>query len=179
MKKIFFYLTLTFVYCGLYAQDHQIVNENSTLTISGGSTLHDWTVTANQMDGTLTMVGDSIMDINLEFASQEIKSERGPDMDAKIVKALKGEEYEKIAFTAQVAVKGDNSTYHTTGTLNIAGEERDIEVSSMMEGDRLKGSVDISFSQFNIEPPSALFGTIKCKDPLVVNWDVQIKSLAK
>jgi hypothetical protein len=65
------------------------------------------------------------------------------------------------------------------GELTLAGEQREIEmvvVAERLADGRftLVGSRELKMTDFNITPPSALFGLIKAKDTVEVVFDLMI-----
>jgi len=64
----------------------------------------------------------------------------------------------------------------STGILSIAGNEQEVEVAVTgqltAEGQlTFKGSKALKFSDFDIEPPSAMFGQIVCGDEITVHFE--------
>ena len=89
----------------LFAQDVEYkaeLGENSTMTIDGTSTIHDWTSTVEEIDGALVLVektakkglkkGDKIKQLKITIPVKKIISPRGSSMDNRTWKALKEEE---------------------------------------------------------------------------------------
>ena len=154
------------------AQDTYKLNDNSAMTISGSSTVHDWTVTANQMEGTLEMKANAISKIGLTVPVESIKSERGPTMDNKMYAALKKDEYPSVRFQLQ-EVKG---TTVLTGMLNIAGTEKSVqivaEINPTYDAITIKGEKKLVLQDFGMEPPTAMFGQIVVGDEVTVQFDL-------
>ena len=66
-----------------FAQEIYILSSESTLTVDGTSTIHDWTVTANTIEGKMNLDGDVLREIIFEVTVADIMSERGATMDKK------------------------------------------------------------------------------------------------
>ena len=68
-----------------------------------------------------------------------------------------------------------NFTLTSKGILKMVGLEKAIEIEVMGQktdnGMVLKGSKPLKFSEFEIEPPSAMFGQIVCGDDIAVNFE--------
>ena len=171
MKK-----ALTFLFLGLglagFAQDSYTLAPESTLTIDGTSTVHDWTVAANAMEGTLTATATRPKEINFGINVADIQSERGPAMDKKMHAALKKEEHPKVSF----ALEEFKGTSTLAGTLSIAGTEKRVEIpakiSTSATGIRISGEQKIILQDFGMEPPTAMFGQIIVGDEVTVKFDL-------
>ncbi|HCX75920.1 MAG TPA: hypothetical protein DHU93_11575, partial [Algoriphagus sp.] len=79
-------------------------------------------------------------------------------------KALRAKQHPNIHFELTRA-QVDDLTIFAGGRLTIAGTTRPVEfkVDYRVSGKniRFKGSLPVTFSQFNMDPPTAVFGTIK------------------
>lgn len=156
-----------------YSQETYKLSESSLLTINGTSTVHSWTVTANDLQGSMSYA-DNIKDISLQVPVADIKSERGAAMDKKMHAALKMEEHPEVSFTFQEIDKGDGLSIK--GKLTIAGVEKSVdlksEVSTVDNGYRIRGSKEIALQDFGMEPPTAMFGQIVVGDKVTVNYNL-------
>lgn len=166
-------LTLLFVaYIGT-SQDMYTLSEQSELTISGTSTVHDWTIAANNMKGFLSHSGE-IMDLGLKVPVSKIKSERGAAMDKKMHGALKLEQHPEIKFKFQEITK--NNGFVINGRLRIAGVEQEVELPSditLLNGSyTIKGEYKIALQDFGMEPPTAMFGQIVVGDMVTVSYNL-------
>ena len=172
MKKNILTLVLASITFVGFAQETYTLSSESTLTIDGTSTLHDWTVTANTMDGKLVAEGTAPKEIDFEVLVADIKSERGATMDKKTHNALKMEDHPKVTFKLK-EVKGSSSM---VGTLNIAGYEKEVEIETEMTNAsgqlKIKGEKPIKLQDYDMEPPSAMFGQIVVGDDVVVKFDL-------
>ena len=65
------------------------------------------------------------------------------------------------------------------GILKMAGQEKNVEIEVSGQktdtGIILKGSKPLKFSEFDIEPPSAMFGQIVCGDDIAVHFEFRYK----
>ena len=154
------------------AQSSYTLSADSKLTIDGTSTVHSWTVTANTLMGDLTVKDEVLNVINFEVAVSDIMSERGPTMDNKMHAALKKETHPKVVFVLE-QVKNDSVL---VGHLTIAGTKKNVEISTIsnFNEDNIKiiGEEKIVLQDFEIEPPTAMFGQIIVGDEVTVNFDL-------
>jgi len=171
-NKLFLVSFLFTVLIG-YSQETYTLSESSLLTISGTSTVHSWTVTANTIQGTMSYA-DGIRDVQLRVPVSDIKSERGAAMDKKMHGALKSEQFPEVSFVFQEIGKVDGSTLKGNLTIAGVGETVDVkaEISPEAQGYRIKGSKEIVLQDFGIEPPTAMFGQIVVGDKVTVDFDL-------
>tara|TARA_R110002167_G_scaffold37601_3_gene117769 strand:- start:272 stop:802 length:531 start_codon:yes stop_codon:yes gene_type:complete len=174
MKKVVAILFLSLA-TAVVAQDAYTLTPESVLTIAGSSTVHDWTVTANTMQGNLTTTNALPAKIDFSVPVADILSERGPTMDSKMHAALKIEEHPKVSFKL-IEVRGNTVL---VGVLNIAGTEKEvtINVKVVATGDvfEIQGEKKILLQDFGMEPPTAMFGQIVVGDEVTVNFDLFFK----
>lgn len=173
MGSRFFLIAFLFTVFVAHSQENYKLSENSALTISGTSTVHDWTVKANNMQGTMSYV-DGIKDLKFQVTAADIKSERGAAMDKKMHGALKAEEHPVISFAFEKIDKTDGGAIK--GKLTIAGTVKSIDLKSEIlpagNGYNIKGSKEIILQDFGMEPPTAMFGQIVVGDKVIVNYDL-------
>ena len=170
------------------AQTFQLATDTATtITVTGTSTLHGWTVAVNEVQdvpATLILVGENEQTID-SFAFGVVVSSmdggRGTSMNAKITNALQATAHPIISYQqnepASMSDMDDagNFTLISKGILKMVGLEKTIEIEVMGQktdtGIILKGSKPLKFSEFEIEPPSAMFGQIVCGDDIAVNFE--------
>lgn len=172
MKKIYLFIFLVGTSFSGICQETYALSEESALTIDGTSTIHDWTVAANQISGNLQAADGLPKEIVFEVEVDGIKSERGAAMDKKMHDALKKEEHPKVAFTLTRA-----EASNLVGTLTIAGKEQLVEVPSKVEvidggAIKISGEKSLVLQDYDIEPPTAMFGQIVVGDEVTVKFDL-------
>jgi polyisoprenoid-binding protein YceI len=112
------------------------VSEETNMTVSGTSTLHDWTSEVNEVKGFVEVdenfagdgkisVDEVVNLVSINVPVKSIISPRGATMDKKTYNALKSEQYPEIIFLLKdskvSSVNGDGFTIDATGDLTIAG----------------------------------------------------------
>ena len=140
--------------------------------IAGTSTIHAWTTQVNNIKGNLIMTEESIpQEVELEFEVATMESGRGQVMNDKIKKALSNDTHPWIKFkSTQIKSEGDHLS--VLGDLNIGGVVKPISIEVEPNGQQYTTTVDLTFSLFEIEPPSAMFGQIKCGDEITITFDL-------
>ena len=158
--------------CMAIAQESYTISPESVLTITGTSTVHDWEVTANAIQGSIIANEKVISDLDIEVPVIEIKSERGAAMDDKMHVALKSEQHPMVFFKFKEL--GQKGALH--GILMIAGVEQEIEVAGKFDASKdrigVSGTHEIELAAFGMEPPTAMFGQIVVGDTVSVRFDL-------
>lgn len=168
------YFLLLFFGTSIFAmgQTPYHLSEKSTLQIEGTSTVHDWTVTAHTLAGSLQTDDATLSGIDFQVAVADIKSERGATMDKKMHAALQKEKHPEVLFKLDEAQKGD--VLH--GTLRIAGQEQAVTIPITTEWAEglitITGEYPIALKDFQIEPPTAMFGQVVVGDRVTVKFDL-------
>lgn len=162
------------------------VTSSSKVWVEGTSTLHGWTCVANETKGTVRMIWDVgllpvIENVQLSIPVGQMDCDSGT-MDKKLRKALKFDEtpnmlFELDAVTAESVANSDSVKVNTRGFLMIAGQTRRIQMTqyaSLLDDGQIlfRGSIPISMKDYNIKRPSALLGTIKAGNDVVVYFEL-------
>jgi hypothetical protein len=179
-------LAISFASTTLLAQSHQISNGN--FVVAGTSTLHDWTMESTKVDGiaNIKMEGNQISSIeqfDVKLNAESLKSGKST-MDNISYKSLKSEEHPLISFKVtnikSLTYAGTTANIVASGVLTIAGVSNTVDVSGTAENNngnvKLEGSKNIKMTDFEIEPPTAVFGTIKTGDELTINYILNLKT---
>ncbi len=172
MKKILILLSVLVGFCGT-AQERYELAAGSTLKIHGTSTAHDWTVVAQKMQGSLQWEAGTIANLTFEVLVADIQSERGAAMNKKMHTALKMDAHPKVRFLCE---KAKNTDSVLLGTLGIAGVDRKVELNVdpllSKESIRFTGEKELVLQDFDMKPPSAMFGQIVVGDTVRVQFDL-------
>tara|TARA_B100000378_G_scaffold270836_1_gene260623 strand:+ start:2132 stop:2698 length:567 start_codon:yes stop_codon:yes gene_type:complete len=157
---------------------------SSSMRISGTSTLHDWEVEAESFKGSMEvdLFTDSIAirELKLTVPVTSLKSGKTP-MDNNMYKALKAEDHTNInyVFTRLINVKtlpGNKLELLTEGKLTVAGKTQILKIpltATVKEhGIEFRGSKKLTMSQFNVEAPSFMFGSVTTGDAININFTI-------
>jgi hypothetical protein len=193
MRKILmlFCAVLGMLSCmSVHAQAIYRVSSSSTIRISGTSTLSDWVVRSEQVSGEMTFTrpgkhaaGNKLQKgtiINGKTILQvsSIKSEKGDAMDNKMYGALKSDIHPQITFllTEPISVLQTPVKVSAIGEVEIAGVTRpmtfELDVTYADNAFHLQGSKSLKLTDFEIEPPTAMFGQIVTGDEIEVDLDL-------
>lgn len=95
-------------------------------------------------------------------------------------KTLKSNEYPTIDVTLERLIYDDDQPVIAEVLIHLAGISRmyqlDFTSLTQEEGtNRIHGSQIIKMSDFNLEPPKALFGLVKVNDEMTINFTLNVK----
>lgn len=179
-------ILLTVTFNLTQAQEFNLLKEESSLKIMGTSSIHDWHEVAEEQSGKINFNNvetGQIEKITINIAAESLKSgKRG--MDKNTYEALKTDKYKTISFQlteVKKTVSKDNGVFdvNAIGDLTIAGVKKTISLDfTLSVADskiKLTGEKKIKMTEFNIEPPTALFGTITTGDELTIEFSTIFK----
>ena len=167
----------------LEAQSFKV--KNYTMSVSGTSTMHDWQSSVESVSATGSFVVTSnhlsaVKDVVVKIPVTSIKSTKGKTMDKKTFEAFNYEKHPQIIFvlTGQ-SVNESTATVDLKGSLTMAGKTRPIDFKvtyKVLSNGELKitGSKRLTMSEFGMEPPTAMMGTIKVGDDIDVSFDMTL-----
>jgi len=164
------------------AQTYNLDNGASKLTVSGTSSLHDWDLDAEQQKGQIVLNSTGEMTIEkltLQVTAESLTSGKG-SMDKNTYKALDTKKHKSINFQLTEVKKmtasgSDNYKADVVGNLTIAGvtKKQTISMDVQVAGNKvtLKGKKAFKMSDFGIDPPKALLGTITTGDEVTITFN--------
>ena len=161
------------------------------IVIEGTSNIHDWDMKSDA--GTCTGVFDisnsgsltGMSALNFSVPAESLKSDH-KTMDRNTYKALNTDKYSSISFTAgSASIKPDGHSGYiltTRGKLTISGVTKDVllTVNGIVNADRsisYSGSYALKMTDYNVEPPSIMFGAIKTGNNLVIKFNLVLKAI--
>jgi polyisoprenoid-binding protein YceI len=161
---------------------------NAEISISGTSSLHDWTSRTSELTATadLTVENGNLVDIpslKVTIPVLSIKSEKGKIMDNKTYKALQSDDHPAITFKLQelnsMETNSEGFDLTARGQLTIAGQTRTVELVAKATTDgnggfQFSGSKALKMTDFGIDPPTALLGTLKTGDDITVAFEFSL-----
>jgi polyisoprenoid-binding protein YceI len=157
--------------------------QKSSVVISGTSTLHDWKMTAEGFtcSGTFILENARIVDaksLSLIIPVKALKSGKNA-MDKNAYSALKEESYKQISY-ALTSLKSVGEKLLCVGNLTIAGVTKPVDVESIcsLEADQTiscKSTTKLKMTDFNVEPPSFMFGSVTTGDNITLEFHLLFK----
>lgn len=159
------------------------------ISVKGTSTMHDWEMTSKQTAieaSFATNATGGLVDLaTLSFSipAESLKSGKGA-MDKNAYKALKTSSARNISFTstnATVAPSGANTyTVKCTGKMTIAGTSRETDLVATLKVNpdktlSITGIKKLKMTDYKVEPPSFMFGSVTTGDDIAINFNVTLK----
>ena len=172
----------------LMAQESMsVIQDGSDLTIYGTSSLHDWEIVAEKMTGSCHVTIEDnkvteVSDLTFNVIVDGLKSGKS-GMDDNTYNALNQGKYPKITYKLTSVEKsapskdGESIIFVTKGTLSIAGfsQEIDLKVAAKKTangGVQFIGKTVFNMTDYKVDPPTAVFGTIKTGDEITIIFKV-------
>ena len=195
-SALFLIISLVFFYGASEAQTVKlnVNNEETTMTVSGTSTLHDWTSEVKTVNGYVEVnekmidkqkikKGEEIPLVEIIVPVKAIISPRGATMDKKTYNALKSEEHPEISFKLENCKIGDISgtdfELSATGDLTIAGVTKKVDfpvTGKMISSEKMSfaGAYKLNMVEYEMEPPSAMFGQIETGEEVEIKFELVV-----
>jgi len=164
----------------IQAQTKYNMKPGYDIHVAGTSSLHDWEMTSDNSKGSMVASIESdklakVKELKITVVTESLKSGKS-GMDKNAYEALKSKDNKEVTFTStKVKVSGELVT--ATGELCIAGAKKNTTITAtcavQSNGEiNCKGSKKIKMTEYNVDPPTAMFGTIKTGDDLEIVFDV-------
>jgi polyisoprenoid-binding protein YceI len=170
------------------AQTSYSVDSNSVIYLKGTSPLHNWGMVAHSFtgDAKFSFLADnqlsSITGFSLKVPIHNLKSE-SRSIEKSAYKALREDQYKDIVFdftSAQFKPSGmNNYLILLRGNMTIAGvtQVTTLKMNAAMNENgsiSCSGSLPIYLSDYNIERPTYLLGTMRVGEVLVLTYNLQL-----
>lgn len=195
MKKSIIYsltLLILFVFSSATAQDVTLnLSEIQQFKIDGDSNVKSWEADITEATATLTL--SDIENITLEALTPEtiqslvitipvsgIQSDSGR-LTSNMHGYLKMDDHPQITYqltdVTSVECDGDIALITADGVINVAGVELPVtmNVEAAVSADGVisfSGSQDLLMTSFDIDPPTAVLGTIRAHDEITILYQV-------
>jgi len=176
-------VALTFILIALVSHGQTRYGQSSTsrISISGTSTIHEWTMTSEKSTYDAVFVTNSqeeppqLISLVVSVPAESLKSGKS-GMDKNAYSALKTDKHKNIGFQL-TSGKVDGKNIQCHGSLTIAGTTKQIEVDAtytiLPDGSiQCKGSKKLAMTDYNVEPPSFMFGSVTTGNEITVSFDV-------
>jgi polyisoprenoid-binding protein YceI len=179
LSTLFILLIAPFLVIGQF----NVNNSQSTLSVFGTSTLHDWEIKAEKVSGTASITVEeelAVSSLSFSVVVEELESGKGA-MNDNTYEALEEKKYPTIDYKlgrvlSSKSMGGNSFVLNTEGQLTIAGTTKDVvmSVTAVVNGGDVKFSGDytMKMTDFNIDPPTAVWGTIKTGDEIKIEFSI-------
>lgn len=191
MKKLSILLLAIIFFAGtsIYAQssDYNLAGQSS-MAIQGTSSLHDWECAVEDFSAKSRIItnaasGEPLVE-QFTFSAEVESIECGKRaMNKKTYGALKEKDHPSISFSVTEAIPaseihdGKPFGLEVTGDLTIAGVTQSVSfpaTGQLLDNDRYQfdGSCELNMNDYNIDPPSAMFGSIRTGEDVKVSFSI-------
>jgi len=172
-----------------HAETTETENTGSKIIIEGVGTIYgDWSCEGNAV--VETTPGEALAPVPgypggvqstvVTVTVQNIDCGDGT-MDKHMRKALKEKDHPTIQFkTDKYALNENGDVVKAVGELTIAGFTKNVELDaslvndSVAEGFHVEGKVDILMKEYEVKPPSLLFGILKVANEVSIKYSADI-----
>ncbi|MCQ4034980.1 YceI family protein [Kaistella montana] len=143
------------------AAGQKISSKTVKTTVSGTSTLHDWSMVSTAGSFSGVVAGNAITNISYNMGSKTLKSGKGA-MDTNAYKAMQADKYPNISFTASSVNIGKGTL---TGKLTVTNVSKTVSfpvtVAKSASGYTITGTESIKLTDYGVTPPSFMMNTVK------------------
>lgn len=175
-------ILVTFLLCTVNLNGQTFSLVKSSMEITGTSTLHDWEMTSDQAIGYVKGVLDhsGLLSINSLKVSMPIRSLRSGKsvMDKITYDVMKAKEHKNVIFEL-ISAEKKGHIWEMKGYFTMAGTKKQVllNVTESVIGRTvtLIGAYTFNLTDFKIEPPIAMYGTIETGDKVSINFNLQFK----
>jgi polyisoprenoid-binding protein YceI len=185
IRAILFWISFGLLPLTLFSQTYTLKSNEGEVLVTGTSTLHDWEEVAEQRSGTLVLdkTGELPRINSLKFIVEAESLKSGKDaMDKNTYKALDTKSHKQIEFqlketksVSPIVSTSNRFKVVTLGSLTIAGKTNVVEITfnlTVQDGKvTLVGKQPLKMTDYGVEPPKALLGTIKTGDEIEVHFN--------
>lgn len=161
-------------------QTNYSIADESNIMVFGTSSLHDWEMEVTEFSGVADFTIDnnslkSIEKLETTIPVKSLKSGKS-GMDNNAYEALKASKFPNIKYKLDRITNKQSSQFTAIGELTIAGVTKTMEIPvnySVLSASKIKvkGNVSFKMSEFNIDPPTAVWGTIKTGDEVKLEFE--------
>jgi hypothetical protein len=184
--------TVLFLAGSLSAQDMNLTLQGTPqMKIDGDSNVRSWDADAKEVKASLTLTGvenvsldaltaDAFKEMKISVKVDQIDSgTRG--LTRNIHNYLKADSHPEITFTLksieEIEKQNDSAKITAIGVINAAGKDHEVtmNVTARMNNNgtiNFSGEQDLLMTSFDIDPPTAVMGTVRARDEFKVIYSV-------
>jgi polyisoprenoid-binding protein YceI len=165
------------------------------VTIEGTSNVHDWTATSTKVRVAQAKIATDakgagfwdavvkpgvIESFEIVIPVATLTSPRS-GLDKNMYKALKSDQHKNITFRLKgLTPKTAAGAFTAAGVLRVAGVDRDVtlDITLGRAGQNLvvRGSTALLMTDFGIDPPRALLGTVRSSPNVTITFEAVVSS---
>lgn len=185
-RPIFFTLTFVSLFAlsiNALAQANYQLGPKPDLKVTGTSTLHDWEMVSTQAQGEAVLVQQDgklkgIQKLSVTMQAESLKSGKNA-MDKNTYAALETKKHKDVRFVLTDISSTGSNTWNAKGNFTIAGvtQPASFEVRSSPSGTgyNFQGKHAFKLTNYKIDPPTALMGTVKTGNEVVIHFNINLQ----
>lgn len=162
---------------GASVNAQKVQSTDVDILITGTSTLHDWEMISDNGVLTANVGVTAIKDVVFKIPVKSLKSGKAA-MDENAFKAMNADKHKEIVFKA-LTIDTLSGNTEVNGSMTVNGVTKPItvpvKVYNTKTGFTLTGYVLMKMTDFKVEPPVYMFGTIKTGDDIRVQFNVNLE----
>jgi hypothetical protein len=170
----------------LFGQARPVGQSTATVTISGTSTVRNWScpaeaavkVTPGKPGAAVPGFPDGVQTVAFTVPVKAIECDNDL-MNGHMRTALKEKAFPQIAYRMNKYTMAGNGAATVTGQLTIAGVTKpvtfDVRLTSSANGVRSQGETTIDMTQFAVTPPVVMLGQMKVGKMVRVKFDATLQ----
>jgi len=176
--RSFLFAPLVFLTMLVQAQAYVLVPDESKVTLTGTSTLHDWDSALEEFTLAIHVKDKLVNDIVFQAPVRSLKS-GNKSMDNNTYKAMKADAFPTITFKG-TDFRMEGHTVSGAGMLTVAGVTKQVTLEAGIESWEegayvLVGEFTFNMSDHDVQPPTVVFGTIKTGDAITLHYTITVK----
>jgi polyisoprenoid-binding protein YceI len=160
------------------------IQPQSRVWVEGTSTVRGYRCESTSITGTAQASSAELADlasipraeVTIPVASLDCKN---GTMNGHMRKALKAEQNPTIRLRATGVQVSSAGAAKISGDLTIAGQTRPVSIDGTAASEdgkvRVRGSKRLVMTEFGVQPPSLMMGTMKVAAPVTIGFDVLLK----
>ena len=170
-----------------------VLQPQSKLWVEGGSTIKAWSCAAKDVEAAVTTAAPgavpqllkgekAVKSVDVSLTTEKMDCGNGT-MNDHMKEALKAKEFPTIAFHVadyDLAKSADGISGTLNGTLTLGGVKKQIAVAATGTDEtgslHVVGSYDLKMTDYELKPPSLMFGRIKVRELVTVKFDLVLKN---
>ena len=182
MKLLYALCALLLINTSISAQTTFTNTDDSKVVVQGTSTVHDWESQVEEFSvvlktGESASENFSIQSLTFTAETKSVKEGKRV-MDKKTRSALQAKDHPQITFEMTELGEVTADSVKVKGNLTIAGVSKPVELSAAYTlGEMLtvNGSYSLLMSDYGIDAPTAMMGTLKTGDEVTLAYDLILK----
>jgi len=186
--RVIIALLTTLIFIQGYTQESYVVDSHE-IVINGSSNIQSWSAEVEDLSGTfiLQIEEGKIIDIgnvDIRMEGESIQGSEGRMMNNKIYEALDTDNHQEISFLLRdvlsLAENPGTAIVSARGVITVAGVSRVVEMNitgQLLSDGKVvfEGKQDLKMSDFRMDPPRAMFGALRTRDEVEVEYRVVLR----